>query len=68
MGELLDNSRFTLWGITSFGKADEETGFGCSGIGSKPGMYTKVAGCGRTVPAKYITDVFNIYLISWLSD
>ena len=43
MGELLDNSRFTLWGITSFGKADEETGFGCSGIGSKPGMYTKVA-------------------------
>merc|ERR1712131_94815 len=43
MGELLDNSRFTLWGLTSFGKADEETGFGCSGIGSKPGMYTKVA-------------------------
>ena len=43
MGELLDNSRFTLWGITSFGKADESTGFACSGIGSKPGMYTKVA-------------------------
>ena len=25
-------------------------------------------GCGRTVPTKYIPDVFIIYLVSWLSD
>merc|ERR1719431_220820 len=43
IGDFEDNQRFTLWGITSYGMTDMATGRACSGIGKRPGIYTKVA-------------------------
>ena len=43
IGVFESNEVFTLWGVTSYGLTDLTTGRACSGIGKRPGVYTKVA-------------------------